>query len=59
MVVQVCGVRGMTSHLPVQRYYLLGRREASRLGRPGQLWREAGWERLAASRARCPVAATA
>lgn len=47
MVVQVCGARGMTSHLPVQRYYLLGRREASRLGRPGRLWREAARERLA------------
>jgi alkylation response protein AidB-like acyl-CoA dehydrogenase len=49
MVVQVCGARGMTSHLPVQRYYVLCRREASRLGRPGQLWREAGRERLAAA----------
>ncbi len=46
-VVQVCGVRGMTSHLPVQRYYVLGRREASRLGRPGQLWQEAARQRLA------------
>ncbi len=49
MVVQVCGARGMTSHLPVQRYYVLGRREASRLGRPGQLWRAAGRERLASA----------
>ena len=46
MVMQVCGARGMTGESHACRYYLQSRREAVRLGRPGDLWREAGRLRL-------------
>jgi alkylation response protein AidB-like acyl-CoA dehydrogenase len=42
MVMQVCGVRAMTDELRVSRYHLRIRREATRLGRPRDLWREVG-----------------
>jgi alkylation response protein AidB-like acyl-CoA dehydrogenase len=51
MVMQVCGVRAMTRELRVSRYYLQIRREATRLGRPGDLWREVGLARQAARQA--------
>lgn len=44
---QVCGVRGMTAELPLQRWYRLAGAEAVRFGRPGRLWQEAGAHRLA------------
>jgi alkylation response protein AidB-like acyl-CoA dehydrogenase len=47
--VQVCGVRGMTTELAVHRHYLQIRREATRLGRPGDLWRAVGRARLTAT----------
>ncbi len=46
VVMQVCGVRAMTRELRAFRYYLRIRREATRLGRPGDLWREVGAEKL-------------
>ncbi|MFE6829201.1 acyl-CoA dehydrogenase family protein [Streptomyces sp. NPDC057690] len=47
VAVHVCGTRGLTAQLPVQRYYRLARGEAVRLGAPGRLWREAARLRLA------------
>ncbi|MFK4066960.1 acyl-CoA dehydrogenase family protein [Streptomyces sp. NPDC029674] len=44
--VHVCGVRGLTAELPVQRHYRLARTEAVRMGAPAGLFREAGRLRL-------------
>ena len=55
-VMQVCGVRGMTSELEVCRYHLRVRHESVRLGRPGDLWREAGGSRLSAGAGRFTAA---
>ncbi|BCJ50678.1 hypothetical protein Asp14428_21530 [Actinoplanes sp. NBRC 14428] len=48
LTMQLCGARGLTGELPAHRYHLLVRREGGRLGRPGELWREAGRRRLSA-----------
>lgn len=48
VVLQVCGVRGMTEELRVHRHYLRVRDEARRLGPARALWRELGRDRLAA-----------
>jgi len=47
ILMQVCGVRGLTGELDAHRYYLRIRRESGRLGRAAALWREAGRARLA------------
>lgn len=44
--VHVCGVRGLTAELPVQRHYRLARTETVRMGAPAGLFREAGRLRL-------------
>ncbi|MFD4631070.1 acyl-CoA dehydrogenase family protein [Streptomyces sp. NPDC058284] len=44
--VHVCGVRGLTAELPVQRHYRLARTEAVRMGASAGLFREAGRLRL-------------
>ncbi len=49
VAMQVCGVRGMTAELAIHKHYVRIRREATRLGRPGDLWRAAGRARLAAT----------
>lgn len=47
IAMQVCGGRGMTSEVAVQRYYRLAAAEPFRYGKPGELWRLVGAARLA------------
>jgi alkylation response protein AidB-like acyl-CoA dehydrogenase len=44
---QACGGHGMTSELPVHRYYRLAAAEPYRYGKPADLWRQVGAVRLA------------
>jgi alkylation response protein AidB-like acyl-CoA dehydrogenase len=44
---QACGGHGMTSELPVHRYYRLAAAEPYRYGKPAELWRLVGAARLA------------
>ncbi|WP_433493615.1 acyl-CoA dehydrogenase family protein [Micromonospora sp. CA-248089] len=50
LAMHVCGARGLTPQLRVAPYYLRGRSEAVRLGRPVALWHELGARAVARSR---------
>jgi alkylation response protein AidB-like acyl-CoA dehydrogenase len=59
LTMQACGSRGMTSQLPLHRYYRLAAAETGRYGHPRQLWRVAGAAALAAAEAEAQALAAA